>query len=124
MKELIITPQLAQEVELRNKPAFVSISKMNIALNGPATKLLALKSGVQFQLVLKNGKLYYKDSPDNGFTITGVKMKGASLVNRGLHIILCEEYHENDSTFRFEIGEIKEGLRLLTDAPPKSNKKK
>lgn len=120
MKDLIITPKLAQEVEQRNKPAILTISKMNVVFNDVATTRLALKVGVKFQLIIKDGNLNYKDVAENGFEIKSVKMKGASFVNKGLFAVLSENVRKQDVSFRFEIGEFSEGMRLLTEIAPKA----
>ena len=113
MKDLIITPDLAAEAEYRNKPALLIISKMNVALNVSASKRLALKPGAQFQLILKDGRLFYKDAISGGFQIKTVNNKGSFLINKGLHPLLCESYKHSDKSFRFQLGDFKDGLREL-----------
>jgi hypothetical protein len=114
MKELIITPELATEAETRNKPAMCIISKMNVSFNMAATKRLVLKEGTMFQIILKDNKIFYKDVAASGFLIRTVNNKGANLINRGMHTVLCENYQKYDKSFRFEIGEFKDGMRELS----------
>lgn len=114
MNDFVITPEVAVEAEVKNKPALVVISKMNVNFNMAATKLLALKKGDQFLIVLKGNVLHYKDVASAGFQISVVNNKGASLINKGLHIVLNDKFMKNDKSFRFEIGEINEGTRVLT----------
>jgi len=114
MNEVIITPEMAIEAETRNKPAMIIISKMNVSFNIPATKRLALKPGAMFLIVLKDRKVYYKDAASSGFEIKTVNNKGSFLLNRGLHVVLCEQFQKSEKSFRFDIGEFKDGLRELT----------
>jgi hypothetical protein len=114
MKELLITPELCSEIEQRNKPALLIISKMNVTFNVSAVMRLALKEKIKFQLLLKDGKLFYKEDPNHGFEIKKISHKGANFINKGLHILLCENFKKNDKSFRFVIGDFNEGLRMLT----------
>ena len=114
MSELIITPDLATEAALRNKPALLTVSKLNISFNLAATKRLALKQGNQFQLIIRDRRIFYKDVPKNGFIIRTVNDKGSSINNRGLHLLISENYKKSDKSFRFKIGDFEQGLRELT----------
>lgn len=114
MNELIITPEMAIEAQTRSKPSMIIISKINVSFNIPATKRLALKPGTMFQLVVKDRKIYYKDVAASGFEIKTVNNKGSMLNNRGLHEVLNEQFQKSEKSFRFYIGEFKEGLRELT----------
>lgn len=113
MKELIITPELAKEAEIKNKPAVVVISRMNVLFNHSAVKLLALKKGVQFQIIVKDNSIFYRDVVKDGFEISLIDKKGASCITKGLHILLNEYFQKNDKSYRFELGEFKEGFRIL-----------
>ena len=123
MKELIITPQLANEAALKGKPAILSISKMNMAFNQAANARLALREGVFFQLQIRDGKLFYKEvfpknhdesKPENqGFQIKKVGEKFTSVISPGTYVICQENIKKTGKTMRFEIQDIKDGLREL-----------
>lgn len=104
---------MATEAEIKSKPTLMIVSKMNVSFNVPAAKLLALKAGDQFQLILKGDKLFYKDVQKDGFQISVVNNKGASFITRGLHPLLNEKYRKSEKSFRFRIGLFSEGMRLL-----------
>ncbi|KAF0200596.1 MAG: hypothetical protein FD170_3345 [Bacteroidetes bacterium] len=114
MSETIFNPALVTEIENQSKPALLSVSKMNISFNNAAVSRLAIKQGVRFILHLKDGKIFYKDAPLDGFEIKTVNHKGAQLLNKGLYIALNKKFKPCDSSYRFIIGEFKDGARELT----------
>jgi len=114
MSETIFTPDLVSEIENLTKPPSLSVSKMNVKFNNAAVARLAIKPGVKFVLHLKDGKLFYKEAPLNGFEIKSVDHRGAQLINKNLHVALSQKYQKRETSFRFLIGEFKDGARELT----------
>lgn len=120
MKTTLITPEFVRENFGPQENPIISISKMNIYFNRTATKLLALKKGDTFQFeIQEDGKtrLFYKDSP-SGFKITTISEKGlAQLINKEyampLHTCLNKYFKSAGKSFRFELGEFKDGRREL-----------
>lgn len=116
--KIVITPEKALEFSQRGKPAILTISEKSITFNTPAAKLLGLSEEYSFSLEFEDGILYYCDKP---IVTNESKFK---IVATGKHLIftayaigisgyLDTFLKRGLKTFRFHIGEFKEGRRRL-----------
>ncbi len=119
MNEIIITPELLNN-HVIGAPV-MKIFKGGITFNKAAEKLLALKVGSKFVLVMKGGKLHFKDvgESENAFKIASAIPKGGC---RCIQAGFVNFLYPNDAkdkgsrkSYAFHIGENIEGLRLLTE---------
>ena len=114
MNEIVFTPGKVLEIVEANSPSTLTISKKNMAFNLAAAARLALKVGVKFQLIIKDNKLFYKDTGTDGFEIMAVAKHCVICNNSHIHQAFQSAYRENTRAYKFKIGEFIEGMRLLT----------
>jgi hypothetical protein len=109
-----ITPKAVELFNEEGKPAIMTIGNKGITFNKIAERQLALKPEASFLLDFDEGILFYKESTE-GFKIhlTGKYQLPSSTVQNCAKYI-DKFFKKNINTFRFEIGEFKEGRRKLT----------
>lgn len=106
-----------------NKPARLSVSRTTIFFNRTAAKLLSIKLGSKFELEIDGHKLYYLDTPstnEEAFSVSSelkqvyvAKAVGAQSILQAEGVV-SKPSDTKEITYKFEIGELKEGRRLLT----------
>jgi len=109
-----ITPKVVELFNEEGKPAIMTVGNKGITFNKIAERQLSLKPVSNFLLEFEDGILSYKESVD-GFTIhlTGKYQLPSSTV-QSLAKYIDKFFKKNVNTFRFEIGEFKDGKRKLT----------
>lgn len=114
--ELLITPESVKDYTYLGRKRTVTISKTMISFNKAAVIALSRKKGDTFALKLIDNKLYYVDSND-GFTIQGITKPGSlNAYTSGLLPFLKKQgiIDPGASNQKFELGEFKDGRRLLS----------
>ena len=118
----IITPQLLETMNL--EPAHIKLFGSGISFNRSAQKKLALEQNSRF-VILQDEKdnLFYQDAINkDGFVINHILEKGGCRTS--CKNLLKFLYPERAITsISFEIGEFKNGMRLLTLTSPMPKEK-
>ncbi len=91
MSTLRIVPETLNEYKHAGNIAKVHISQRGLLINDAAVFRLAIKKGHRFELELEDGKLFYKDSINEGFEITNFIKSGASVPVPGLLFLLQQK---------------------------------
>jgi len=115
MEKITITPEYCEQFRVFAMPAAMSISKQATVFNMAAVKVLALKKGSHFTLSADDRKLYLQLEA-RGFEIRSELKHAVSGKSVGLFEFMHK--HTNQTigqvkTFKFEIGEFKNGAYPL-----------
>lgn len=114
MEKLIITPETLADFADQNKPSLLTVSNNTVTFNRPAAKLLEIDDKFAFTFFIDNGKLFYKDHA-NGFKTHFTKSCHMANVPHILPFLKSKlPLNSTAKSIKFEIGEFKEGYRLLT----------
>lgn len=109
-----ITPKAVELFNEEGKPAIMTVGNKGITFNKVAERQLSLKPNSTFLLEFEDGIFSYKESTE-GFTVhlTGKYQLPSSTIQNCAKYI-DKFFKKSFNTFRFEIGEFKEGRRKLT----------
>lgn len=114
MDKILITSEALADFADISKPALITISTDLVVFNRPASKILAIDENSAFTFIIDGDKLFYKDHANGFKSIFRAKV----WVSHPSHILpfLKSKLPLNSAakSIKFEIGEFKEGLRLLT----------
>ena len=111
-----INPQTLLDYRAKNQPAILAISNKGIHFTNITAKLLAIEVGSKFELAIDGDKLYYKES-GSGFEVNTALAKGSYLATeQSIQKHISHELYGKEAaeSMRFEIGIMKDGMRLLT----------
>ncbi len=115
MEKIIITPEYCAQFRVFATPAGVSISKNAVVFNKAAVKVLALKKGDYFTLEADDRKLKLHLAA-KGFEIKSELKYALSAPGEGLFEYMHKFTNQTIGqvkTFKFELGEFKEGAYPL-----------
>jgi len=111
MEPITINPNYVHQVVNKNKPALITISKMNVTFNTKATKLLSMQKGTEFAFCIIDGKLSFKLATSDGFKISTINAKGcAQVFLPGILSAIKEHIKITTRSQKFEVGIFKEGM--------------
>jgi len=108
-----ISPERVTEFNDKGKPGIVTIGKKNIFFNAIACKMLTLSQSCKFLLEFEDGQLYYKDATHGFECRQSGKYKLLGAISLGIQPYLNQFMKKEATTFKFEIGEFKDGRRKL-----------
>ncbi len=117
MTKITITNKLLETHMESLKPAFININNKGIYFNPSAAKLLSLKADSKFVLEVEDGKIYYADSASNAESLTvKTELRNALYAPASNIKNFLTKYisiPNAEKLVRYNIGEIKDGRRLL-----------
>lgn len=109
-----ITPKIIEAFNQEGKPAIVTIGARGETFNKIAENVLAMKNGTSFLLDFEDGIFFYKESAQGFQVRQSGKYKISQAIIPNLALYIDRFIKSGKKTFRFEIGEFKEGRRKLT----------